>query len=151
ITRIDAGALELRPDWIDLREIVERVVSAARRRGATQRFDVALPTELPLVMADATLAEQAITNVVANAVGHTPSDTRVVIDAEVAPGAVALRIADDGPGIAPDVLPAIFDKFATGSPTAPSKADGSHGTGLGLTIARGILEAHGGAIKAESP
>ena len=60
ITRIDAGALELRHDWIDLREIVERVVSAARRRGARQRIEVDLPPDLPLVRADATLVEQAI-------------------------------------------------------------------------------------------
>src|SRR6185312_2860313 len=52
ITRIDAGALELRRDWIDLREIVERMVSAARRRGAPQRFDIDLPLDLPLVRAD---------------------------------------------------------------------------------------------------
>ena len=55
ITRIDAGALELRRDWIDLREIVERVVSAARRRGARQQIEVDLPADLPLVRADATL------------------------------------------------------------------------------------------------
>src|SRR6185437_12598805 len=51
ITRIDSGALELRRDWIDLREIAERVVSAARRRGAPQRIDIAMPSDLPLVRA----------------------------------------------------------------------------------------------------
>jgi two-component system sensor histidine kinase KdpD len=71
ITRIDAGALELRRDWIDLREIVHRAVNAARRRGAPQSFDVALPPDLPLVRADATLIEQAIGNIVGNAVSHT--------------------------------------------------------------------------------
>ena len=67
ITRIDAGALELRRDWIDLREIVDRVASAARRRGARQQIEVALPADLPLVRADATLVEQAIGNVIGNA------------------------------------------------------------------------------------
>jgi len=73
ITRIDAGALEIRPDWIDLGEIVERVVNAARRRGAVQTFATDLPADLPLVRADATLAERVVSNVVANAVAHTPS------------------------------------------------------------------------------
>jgi two-component system sensor histidine kinase KdpD len=148
ITRIDAGALELRRDWIDLREVVERVVSAARRHGARQPIEIKLPADLPLVRADATLAEQVVGNVVANAVAHTPPDTRVVLDADVAPASVALRVTDDGPGIPPDALTHIFDKFVKGTERG---ADGGQGTGLGLAIAKGIMEAHGGSIKAESP
>jgi two-component system sensor histidine kinase KdpD len=151
ITRIDAGALELRRDWIDLREVVERVVSAARRHGARQHIEIRLPADLPLVRADATLAEQAIVNVVANAVVHTPSDTHVVLDADVSADAVALRVTDDGPGIAPETLPIMFDKFVKGAEPASSRADGGQGTGLGLAITKGIMEAHGGAIRAESP
>jgi two-component system sensor histidine kinase KdpD len=152
ITRIDSGALELRRDWIDLREIAERVVNAARRRGASQQFDVNLPADLPLVRADAALVEQAIGNVVANAVVHTPPSTRVTIDAVVTDDNVGLRIADDGPGIAADTLPHIFDKFVKGEGPDPaaSRADGSQGTGLGLAIAKGIMDAHGGAIAVES-
>src|SRR4029077_2495829 len=63
ITRIDAGALELRRDWIELREVAACVVSVARRHGARQRIELTLPADLPLVRADATLAEQAIGNV----------------------------------------------------------------------------------------
>jgi two-component system, OmpR family, sensor histidine kinase KdpD len=151
ITRIDAGALELRRDWVDLREVAERVVSGARRHGARQRIDINLPADLPLVRADATLAEQAVGNVVANAITHTPPDTRVLLDATVAPQSIALRVTDDGPGIPPDGLPHIFEKFVKGTEAHPSGSDGSQGTGLGLAIAKGILEAHGGTITAESP
>ena len=151
ITRIDAGALELRRDWIDLREVAERVVSAARRHGARQHIELRLPADLPLVRADATLAEQAIGNVVANAVVHTPPGTHVVLEAEVAAEAVALRVTDDGPGIAAETLPVIFDKFVKGAEPTGSRADGGQGTGLGLAITKGIMEAHGGAISAESP
>jgi two-component system sensor histidine kinase KdpD len=151
ITRIDAGALELRRDWLDLREVVERVVNAARRHGARQKFQVDLPPTLPLVRADATLAEQAIGNVIANAVSHTPPDTCVIVDGSVPSGGVELRVTDDGPGIDAQALPHIFDKFVKGAEPGASIADGSQGTGLGLAIAKGIMEAHGGSIDAESP
>jgi two-component system sensor histidine kinase KdpD len=150
ITRIDSGALEIRLDWIDLSEIVERVVSAARRRGAAQTLAVELPRDLPLVRADATLAERAISNVVMNAVAHTPPGTRVAITADVATDRVGLHVADDGPGIAADALPHVFDKFMKARSDA-SRADGGQGTGLGLAIAKGIMDAHGGSITAESP
>ncbi len=88
---------------------------------------------------------------VANAVVHTPPETRVVLDADVAPDGIALRVTDDGPGIPADGLPIIFQKFVKGTEPEGSSADGSQGTGLGLAIAKGIMEAHGGAIKAESP
>src|SRR5215510_9055135 len=151
ITRIDAGALELRRDWIDLREIVGRVVSAARRHGAQQQIEIDLPTDLPLVRADATLAEQAIGNVIGNAVLHTPPQTHVQLDADVEPSAIEVRVSDNGPGIPADDVPHIFEKFVTGAEARASRADGGQGTGLGLAIAKGIMEAHGGQIKVESP
>ena len=151
ITRIDAGALELRRDWIDLREVAERVVNAVRRHGARQRIDVRLPQDLPMVQADATLVEQAIGNVVGNAVAHTPAESDVVIDANVVADAITLRVTDNGPGIAPDQLRHIFEKFVKGTDVNQSRADGAQGTGLGLAIAKGIMEAHGGSITAESP
>jgi two-component system sensor histidine kinase KdpD len=149
ITRIDAGALELRLDWIDLKDIVGRVAGAARRRGAPQTLVIGLPADLPLVRADATLIEQAVGNLIANAVAHTPSQTRVVVTASVTPEQVAIHVVDDGPGIAPDALPRIFDKFVKAR--GDSETDGEQGTGLGLAISKGIMEAHGGTIAAESP
>jgi two-component system sensor histidine kinase KdpD len=150
IARIDAGALELRRDWVDLREIVERVVNAARRHGAKQHLDVRVK-DLPLVQADATLAEQAIGNVVANAIFHTPPDSRVTIDAEASNGAITVRVTDNGPGIPPDRLPHIFEKFVKGRGETQTRADGGQGTGLGLAIAKGIMDAHGGTIGVQSP
>ncbi|MBO0757076.1 MAG: sensor histidine kinase KdpD [Bradyrhizobiaceae bacterium] len=151
ITRIDAGALELRLDWVDLREIVERVISSARRRGAPQRFDINLPGDLPLVRGDAALIEQAFGNVVGNAVTHTPPDTRVIVDAVIEEPRVLIRVTDNGPGIAPDFLPHVFEKFVRGHATSGMRADGGEGTGLGLAIAKGIMEAHKGSITAVSP
>jgi two-component system sensor histidine kinase KdpD len=148
ITRIDAGVLELRKDWVDLREVAERVVGALHRRGATQRLAIDLPPELPLVRADPTLVEQALTNIVSNAAAHTPKQTTVTIGAGIGPASIALGVTDDGPGIAPDMLPQIFDKFVRARGSTADKGDGA---GLGLAIAKGIMEAHGGSIAAQSP
>jgi two-component system sensor histidine kinase KdpD len=151
MTRIDAGALEVRRDWVDLRELAERAARNARRRGAAQSLAVNLPPELPLVRADAKLIEQALGNAVANAVAHTPASTHIVIDAKVTDGAVVLRVNDDGSGIAADMLPRVFDKFVHAKPDGAGAADKGEGSGLGLAIAKGIMEAHGGTIAAESP
>jgi two-component system sensor histidine kinase KdpD len=151
ITRIEAGALELRCDWLDLREIAARVIGAERRRGARQTLDMELPAELPLVRADATLVEQAIGNVVANAVIHTAPSCHVTIDAVLTPEVVHLRVNDDGPGIAADDLPRLFERFTRSASSEGSSSDRGQGTGLGLAIAKGIMEAHGGTIRVESP
>ncbi|CEG09617.1 Sensor protein KdpD [Afipia felis] len=149
VTRIDAGALELRRDWVDLREIVQRIVSAARRRGAAQSFTIGLSSDLPLIRADAALIEQAVGTVVANAVAHTPRETIITIESVITENEIELMISDNGPGIPAEALPRIFEKFV--SLGAASSADGGHGTGLGLAIAKGIAEAHGGSVEAQSP
>jgi two-component system, OmpR family, sensor histidine kinase KdpD len=151
ITRIEEGALELRRDWVDLREIVERVVNLARRRGAAQRLETNLPPDLPMIRADATLVEQALGNVVGNAVVHTPARSQVLVDAAVDRDHVVLHVTDDGPGIPAKVLPQVFDKFVRAPQPGTRRADGGEGTGLGLAIAKGIMEAHAGSIVAVSP
>jgi two-component system sensor histidine kinase KdpD len=151
ITRIDAGALEVHKDWVDLRETVDRVVAAAHRHGARQKFETHLPDDLPLIYADAKLTEQALGNVIANAVAHTGPETRVVIDAEATPSSAILRVTDDGPGIAAEMLPYVFEKFVHRRSTDVATGDGGESTGLGLAIAKGIVEAHGGTITAASP
>jgi two-component system sensor histidine kinase KdpD len=148
ITRIDAGALELRLDWIDLRDTAGRVVSRAKRHGAVQHFATRIPEGLPLVRADATLVEQALNNIVRNAVAHTPADTRIDIEATTNSDRLALTITDNGPGIPPTMLPHVFEKFIRGH---DKQADGAQGTGLGLAIAKGIMEAHHGSITVASP
>ncbi|MGB9369916.1 MAG: DUF4118 domain-containing protein [Xanthobacteraceae bacterium] len=151
ITRIDAGALDLRKDWVDLRELAERVVSSARRREPALSLQLNLPAEFMMVRADAILVEQALSNVINNAISHTAKGTRVVIDAQLNPDATMLRVTDDGPGIPTDILPRVFEKFVRSKRDDADRSDKGEGTGLGLAIAKGVVEAHGGAITAESP
>jgi len=150
MTRIDAGALELRTDWVDLREIVERVINAAKRRGATLSAALDLPA-LPLIRADASLIEQAVGNLVNNVVLHSSEGTSLMIDAVVTQQSVAIRFTDDGPGIPAEIMPRVFEKFVQGRIGIGRGGGKPGGTGLGLAIAKGVVEAHGGSVAAESP
>ncbi|MBS7541408.1 sensor histidine kinase [Ancylobacter lacus] len=148
MTRLEAGALDLREDWIDMREVLDRAVALARARGATQRFEVQAPAGLPLLFADQTLIEQAVGNVVGNAVRHAGPGARVVLAAAASAREMVLAVTDDGPGIPAAALPHVFEKFMRAS---RGSGDGGDGSGLGLAITRGIVEAHGGTVAAESP
>lgn len=148
MTRLEAGALDIRMDWTDAGEILDRVVAAARRRGAPQTFTLDIPADLPLVRADPALLEQALGNVVGNAVRHAGPAARVHLSARADDRRMVLSVSDDGPGIAADLLPHIFEKFVR---AARASGDGGEGSGLGLAIARGIAEAHAGTLTAESP
>ncbi|MFM9858924.1 sensor histidine kinase KdpD [Pseudoxanthobacter sp. M-2] len=148
MTRLEAGGLELRRDWTDLGEIAGRVAEQARRRGARQPIAVTVEPSLPLVRADPSLVEQAVANVVGNAVKYAGAEAHIVVALSVEDDMAVVRVTDDGPGIAPDVLPHVFEKFVRAEWHA---GDGGHGSGLGLAIAKGILGAHGGSVGAESP
>ncbi len=88
--------------------------------------------------------QQALQNLLSNAAIHTPPGTEVKVGAALDSGALLLTVADRGPGIPADSLPRVFDKFYRG-PNAPTG-----GTGLGLSLVRGFVEAHGGQVTAEN-
>jgi two-component system sensor histidine kinase KdpD len=146
VTRIDAGALELRWDWVDVAEVLNRVAASARRRySPAPNLLVDLPDDLPLIRADPGLLEQSVMNVVANAIEHTPQGTSIELTAQATQTKLHIVVTDNGPGIPADLLPRLFDRFSR-SPTSKTQ-----GVGLGLAIAKGIVEAHQGSIAASSP
>jgi two-component system sensor histidine kinase BaeS len=113
-------------------------------------LDIAAAAELPAVYADPERISQVLDNLVANALRHTPAGGQIVLSAELAarPKAVALRVRDTGTGIAPQDLPFVFERFYRGDKAR--KPD--HGAaGLGLAIARSVVEGHGGTIEVASP
>jgi two-component system sensor histidine kinase KdpD len=148
MTRLEAGALELNRDWTDLQELFDRAVALARRRGARQTFEVRVEAGLPFILADPNLLDQVLANLVGNAIQHAGADACITLEARRDGSMVVLAVTDDGPGIAPHVLPRIFEKFAR----APRlSGDAGEGTGLGLAIVKGIIEAHDGVVAAASP
>src|SRR5262249_11503253 len=124
------------------------VAGAARPRVdpqlAGRAARTALPADLPLVSADAVLLEQVFVNLLENAAKYTPrgSPVEIVARAPADAGAIAIEVADRGPGIAAGDEPRLFDKFFRGPQAGSSRA------GLGLAICRGVIDAHGGTIAA---
>src|SRR5215207_8567664 len=147
LTRVEAHALEMHKDWVDVRELFDHTAAVARRRGATQTFEVNVEKELPFVPADPTLLDQVVGNLVGNATRYAGPKARVTLEAKRSGGDVLLSVTDDGPGIPSTILPHVFERFVRG----PTLGDGGQSTGLGLAIAKGIVEAHQGTIWAGSP
>ncbi|QOR38170.1 DUF4118 domain-containing protein [Billgrantia diversa] len=146
MTRLGHGSLKLERDWVSFDDLV---TAALQRLGAsleTVRVEREGAGGLPLLYVHPALIEQALVNVIDNAVRFSPADGRVRIHARLdeAREWLEIRITDEGPGIPPEQRKEVFDMFFTGG-----EGDrGRHGSGLGLAICRGMLGAHGGSIKA---
>ena len=155
LARAEAGALSLEFQTVPLSPILEAVVEAFRPRAAAAgvNLELEIADGLPDVTVDATRVAQIIGNLVDNAVVHTPAGGTVTVaasasaDVRTGEGTVYVSVTDTGAGIAPDDLEQIFDRFFR---TDPSRSRATGGSGLGLTIARQLAVAHGGALTAES-
>jgi signal transduction histidine kinase len=149
LSRLESGDLPLDRSEIPLRPLVSRVMSeidvTRSRRDVELAQDV--PEDLPPVYADAERIYQVLFNLLDNAVRFTPAGGRVRVTAARRNGAVDVTVADTGPGISAEHLPRVFERFYRVD-TARSRDEG--GTGIGLAIARSVVEAHGGRIWAES-
>jgi signal transduction histidine kinase len=143
ISRLETGRMALRRQLVDLPALVATVVEKAALAEADLECAVTLPDDLPPVSADADKLEQVLTNLVENAAKYA-SPKGIEIGARCGDGFVAVSVRDHGEGIPPSELPRVFRKFYRGGHGRPS------GTGLGLWISRGLVEAHGGRLTAES-
>jgi PAS domain S-box-containing protein len=144
VSRIDAGRLELRRKEFDLAAMAAGIVGRFQLQHDHLRFEVAFPDGFPRVYADPDKVEQVLTNLVENAVKYSDGGT-VTVTGQATGAAVEVAVHDQGVGIPADQLPLIFTKFYR---RAGQGVPG--GTGLGLFIARGLVEAHGGRIWADS-
>ncbi|HET7187305.1 MAG TPA: PAS domain-containing sensor histidine kinase [Gemmatimonadaceae bacterium] len=148
ITRLEAGRLVVSPRDVELSALIARSVEALRpladAGGIT--LSTALPT-LPKLRVDPDRVTQILSNVIGNAIKFTSAGGSVALSARVIDHVVEITVADTGEGIPAAQLPRVFDRFFQASLTARAPR---HGAGLGLPIARGIVEAHGGRIWVES-
>ncbi|HVO35872.1 MAG TPA: sensor histidine kinase KdpD [Gemmatimonadales bacterium] len=145
--RVETGALEVQRDWQPLEEIVGVALIRVEERLRDHPVEVKLPADLPLLEVDGLLIEQVLVNLLENAAKYTSAGTPIEISAAVRDGVVQVDVADRGPGLPPGEEGKVFDKFYR---IPPATGAASGGVGLGLTICRGIVMAHGGRIWAEN-
>jgi signal transduction histidine kinase len=149
LSKLESGEVPLRREEVPLAPLVAQVMSEIEVACADR--DVALtshlPEDLPAIEADPERVHQVLFNLVDNAVRFTPEGGAVRIEAERHDGSVLVSVADTGVGIPEAALPRLFERFYR---VDSSRARGDGGTGIGLAIARSVVEAHGGTIRAES-
>ncbi len=143
--RIDSGTLSVAPEPSELAGLVEAARSTFLGAGGTHPVRVDLPPGLPSVMADRQRIVQVLNNLFANAARHAPESSPIRVAAAREEACVAVSVADEGRGVAAERLPTLFSRRAGAGQGRVA------GHGLGLAICKGLVEAHGGRIRAESP
>ncbi len=141
-SRLQAGALAINRSDIALDALVERIVQRFRTQTDRHTIHVDFPKNFPIVMADEDRISQVITNLLSNAIKYSPDGGEIRISGQVHPQYLVICVSDKGPGIAPDDIPHIFDRFYRSSEAAKK----TKGAGLGLYLARAVVEAHEGRI-----
>ncbi len=148
----DAGELSIQPQPIQPQRLLQDVASSyqyeAQRKNVKLELEIASP--LPTIEVDPGRMTQVLTNILENALRHTPEDGRIVLSAKGVGDRVELAIQDSGPGLAAEDLNRIFDRFYRTDASRQRDGAFAGGSGLGLAIARSIVQAHGGSIVAES-
>jgi signal transduction histidine kinase len=146
VAKFESGRLGIDKRMIDVAPVIGEAVDMLRPLAVERslKLDSSTVDDLPPIAADAGRVLQVLSNLIGNAIKFTPAGGRIAIRAEPAGGQTRFSVADTGPGIPPSQLPHIFGRFWQ------ADANDRRGIGLGLAIAKGIVEAHGGRIWVES-
>ncbi|MFN8622531.1 MAG: DUF4118 domain-containing protein [Chloroflexota bacterium] len=145
MSRIESGDLRPQLRVVDLAEVVDQAVLRLRPVLGERRVTVELPHDLPAARVDEVFIDQVVTNILENAARYVPASGGIWVSGEASDGRVRLVIEDDGPGVPDAALPRLFEKFYR----VPRAGEGSRrGTGIGLAVVRGLVEAMGGDVVA---
>jgi two-component system sensor histidine kinase KdpD len=144
MNRVESGVIRPKREWCDVRELLQSAIDIERESIDGRDISLDVPEKIPLAFVDHTLVEQAVAKLVANAGGHTPRRLPIEIDAEYTNDRLLISVSDRGPGIPTEATERLFEKFYHGDDRKTG------GLGLGLSIARGLIEAHGGKLTAEN-
>src|SRR5262249_40820125 len=133
-------------EWTLVPEVFDNVLERCSPVLAGHITTAHVSDEMPLVKIDSRLIAEALVNIVDNAAKYSPAGSAIKLEARMNSDDLLIRVADNGPGIPPEDIDRVFDKFYR----SPSVTQSATGTGMGLAIARGIIVAHGGRVWAES-
>jgi two-component system sensor histidine kinase KdpD len=145
MARLQSGEVRIDRQPQQLDDIVGAVLREHRVELSDHQVHLELPADLPPVPLDAVLIERVLSNLLENATKYTPAGSTIHIRARALEGEIEVTVADNGPGLPPEMLESVFEKFMRGDPESARP-----GVGLGLSICRAIVEAHGGRILAEN-
>ena len=145
MTRVESGELKLKKELSDIQDLIGCGLAPLDQRLQERKVNIGLADDLPLVQMDMVLMTQVLVNLVDNAIKYSPPGTPVDISAHADDEHIMISVEDRGPGVPHDDLKRIFQKFFR-----IPVPEGAGGTGLGLSICKGIVEAHGGSIRAEN-
>ena len=146
--RLVTGTLSVSPEPAEIAALVDEARTTVQGGGAGRALRIELPEDLPRVLADRPRIVQVLTNLLSNAARHSPDSSPIRVSAERDGLQVAISVIDQGQGVLPDQLPRLFSTHA--GAVGGGQESRPHGAGLGLAICRGLVEAHGGRIRAES-
>jgi two-component system sensor histidine kinase KdpD len=135
----------LRYEPCDIQDVIGTALEQVNERLGEKPVNVSFSPDLPLITLDFALFCQALVNLIDNAIKYSPKDSPIFINAREIKSGIELQVTDEGVGIPEEDLERIFDKFYR-----VSRPENIQGTGLGLAISKGIIEAHGGTIRAEN-
>jgi len=145
MSRIEGGGLHPKKDWYSIAEVIDAVVERLEARFIDRSVDIEVAGDIPLVPFDFAEIDQVLTNLLENALKYTPPGTIIKIAAQWVRDGIEVSVGDNGPGVPLEAVEHLFDKFYR-----VDKRSEAPGAGLGLAIAKGLVEAHGGTIKISS-
>lgn len=141
-SRLQAGGLKINPCDTDLHALVERTVERFKTQTAIHTITVDFPADFPVIMGDDTRLEQVLSNLLSNAIKYSPQGGEIHVTGQVRSDQVIICVSDQGPGVSPEDIPHIFDRFYRSTDVKRT----TKGAGLGLYLARAVVEAHGGRM-----
>jgi two-component system, OmpR family, sensor histidine kinase KdpD len=144
MNRLESGVVRPAREWCDVRELLQSAIESERDSTSDREVRLDVPEKIPLALLDHTLLEQAVAKLIANAGSYTPPRSPIEIDAEYKGEQLLMSVSDRGAGLSAESADRVFEKFYRGD------ARKAGGLGLGLSIARGFVEAHGGKLSVEN-
>jgi two-component system sensor histidine kinase KdpD len=144
MSRLESGKISVHLDWCDINDLLNKISQVLKQELEQFHVETLIPPEMPLVRLDFGLMEQVFYNIILNSCQNSPPGSTITFEAEYNEGHLIINLGDNGPGFPPELLNKVFDKFFR------VNSSRTGGLGLGLSIVKGLVEAHRGTVEVEN-